>query len=210
MEAVLHYLARHFESSPRRACPGGSLVFALPSTSFSELSPPGSSRWKRVVHYPRTPLRTAPRRACPVEEDFCTTLPRHFELLPAGLVPVEAGFCTTLARHFELLPAGLVPVEAGFCTTLARHFELLPAGLVPVEARFADWRIADSWANRRSSGASPEGTILSSACGSAETRAPPARGRRRQRHSSKATPNSRLDRHEVGGIVSSQEPSHTS
>ena len=68
-------------------------------------------------------------------------------------------------------PSGLAPVEAGFCTTLARHFELLPAGLVPVEARFADWRMADSWANRRSSGASPEGTMLSSACGSAETRA---------------------------------------
>ena len=42
-------------------------------------------------------------------------------------------------------------------------------------------------------GQAQEGTMLSSACGSAETRAPPARGRRRQRHSSKAAPNSKLD-----------------
>ena len=61
-------------------------------------------------------------------------------------------------------PSGLAPVEAGFCTTLALHFRLLPAGLVPVEARFADRRIADPWANPRSSRASPEGTIFSSAC----------------------------------------------
>ena len=53
-----------------------------------------------------------------------------------GLSRPKPGFCTTLARHFALLPSGLSRWKPGFCTTLARHFALLPIGLVPVEARF--------------------------------------------------------------------------
>ena len=64
---------------------------------------------------------------------------------------------------------GLSRWEAGCALPSHATSNCSPAGLVPAEARFADWHIADSWANRRSSGASPEGTILSSACGSAET-----------------------------------------
>ena len=82
----------------------------------------------------------------------------------------NAGFWPVRTELRGKLPIRACPVEAGLCTTLARHLELLPAGLVPVEAQLQTGAPPIRGQTGVPLGRSPEGTFLSSACGSAETR----------------------------------------
>ena len=151
--------------APHPGLPRWKRVSALPSHAASNCSPPGLSRWRPGLQTGESPIRG--------QTPFLWASPEGTILSSARgsaktRVPPARG--RRRQRHSSVVQK------------LAFHRHEAGGGnAIPQKCK-----------NSRSTGTRPaEATPFLS---SAKTRVPPARGRRRQRHSSKATSNSRLDK----------------